>query len=106
MTTLHKDPNIKITPGTLGQAAVASTPGTDGYYTTIQVATTQVSLDQTSTGTETYEPTLAEQYNLRLATYDEIVQHLWWGATSDLCDIVAFIMETINNTQYMYDPLT
>lgn len=128
MSILSKDRKITIIPGTVGQVGRDAIPAKDGYYTTIttksyELVTTPVeaepveatptevefSQNDPTTTTTTTEPvveiTNEEKYNIRLATYKEIVDKLWWGSDTALCSIRAFIMETINNTEYQFTPL-
>lgn len=103
MTVLSKDQNVSVIVGQEGQEGTAAVPAKSGYYTTIQVATTQ--LISTSTSITSSTSTVSNDFDLRAATYDEIVTHLWPGTSDQLCGIAAYILETINNTELQFTSL-
>ena len=102
--TLRKDQGLEIITGTAEQLGIAATPDTPGYYTTVLVVTTLLDSSQSAS---TVADTIAEgsPYSVRAATYDEIVNLVWQGLSTDLCGIKAFIQNTLMNTQFQFVPL-
>lgn len=108
MTILSKSTVTTIIPGKPGVNAVPAVPSKAGYYRSIQVPYTGVvqpvqrlPYRPPVTPLQITIPTF-DSFDVRAASYGEIVSFLWGGSRSDLCGIRAMIMEVVYNTEFQF----